>query len=283
MDHFIADLDQCVEDPHKDADCEWLKIQKLALSDREDDTKKIQKYVLEAQRLTVKLPVVRKVSHKTDLVIKGHTFKLGETVVCDIVSFGPIAAFFVNITLCADSDLQFAASQITKEDPANPKGPRLINKDKNLELSEDDYLAYSSSLSGGQVHFNARKSAVLGLTAMIKVVAQLKNLRRGHDTQGRLKRFRIDQTSEGYANFMAPMRVEEIRREAKRQKTDEVDTLTHSNSYQAEAWETKKDIFDDDILKPQTDTYLTAEWDEMIPFPTSTSSFQSSNRLQIFG
>ena len=107
---------------------------------------------------------------------------------------------------------------------------------------------------------------------MIKVLAQLKNSRRSHDTQGKLKRFRIDQTSEGYANFMAPMRVEEIRREAKRQNTDEVDTLTQSNSYQAKAWETKKDIFDDDVLKPQTDTYLTAEWDEMIPFPTSTSS-----------
>ena len=185
----------------------------------------------------------------------------------------------MDVTLCADSDLQFAASQLTKEDPANPKGPRLINKDKNLQLSEHDYLAYSSSLSGGQVHFNARKSAVLGLTAMIKVVAQLKNLRRGHDTQGKLKRFRIDQTSEGYANFMAPRRVEEIRREAKRQKTDEADTLTHSNNHQAEAWETKKDIFDDDILKPQTDTYLTAEWDEMIPFPTSTSSFHSNNSL----
>lgn len=109
------------------------------------------------------------------------------------------------------------------------------------------------------MHFNARKSAVLGLTAMIKVLAQLKNSRRSHDTQGKLKRFRIDQTSEGYANFMAPMRVEEIRREAKRQNTDEVDTLTQSNSYQAKAWETKKDIFDDDVLKPQTDTYLTAE------------------------
>ena len=95
MDHFIAGLDQCVKDPHKEADCEWLKIQNLALSDKEEDAKKIQKYVLEAQRLTVKLPVVRKVSHETDLVIKGHTFKLGETVVCDIVSFGPTAALFV--------------------------------------------------------------------------------------------------------------------------------------------------------------------------------------------
>ena len=35
---------------------------------------------------------------------------------------------------------------------------------------------------------------------MIKVLAQMKHLRRGHDTQGRLKKINIDQTYEGYAN-----------------------------------------------------------------------------------
>ena len=188
----------------------------------------------------------------------------------------------MRIKLSADLDPQFAASQITKEDPANPNGPRLINNGKNLELPEDDYLAYSCSLSGGQVHFNARKSAVLGLTAMIKVLGQLKNLRRGHDAQGKLKRIWVDQTSEGYANFMAPMRVEEIRREAKRQNTDEVNGLIKTDAYQAKAWETKRDIFNDDVLKPQTDTYLTAEWDEMIPFPTSTPLFYPSKSLWVF-
>ena len=87
---------------------------------------------------------------------------------------------------------------------------------------------------------------------MIKVLAQTKNLRRGHHTQGKLKKISLDQSSEGYANFMAPMRVEEIRRKAKINR--------------------REDIFNDGILKPQTDTYLTAEWDEMIPFPTSTIS-----------
>ena len=178
--------------------------------------------------------------------------------------------------------LQFAASQITKEDPANPNGPRLVNKEKNFKLPGNDYLAYSSCLSGGQVHFNARKSAVLGLTAMIKVLGQLKNLRRGQDAQGKLKSIGVDQTSEGYANFMAPMRVEDIRREAKRQKTDEVNGPIRANTYQAKEWEIKRDIFGDDVLKPQIDTYLTAEWDEMIPFPTSTSLFHPSRCLWVF-
>lgn len=51
-------------------------------------------------------------------------------------------------------------------------------KEKDLQQDEDDYLAYGSSLSEGLVNFNARKTAVLGLTAMIKVLAQIKSLRR---------------------------------------------------------------------------------------------------------
>lgn len=90
---------------------------------------------------------------------------------------------------------------------------------------------------------------------MIKVLAQMKNLRRGHDSQGRLKKINVDQTYEGYANFMAPMRMQQIRRDV-----------------QAKAQEGKKEgrhVFDARILKPRTETYLTPEWDEMIPFPTT--------------
>ena len=158
----------------------------------------------------------------------------------------------------------------------------MISKEKDLKLPEDDHLAYGSCLSGGQVHFDARHFAGLGLTAMIKVLVQLKNLRRSHDTHGKLKRIRVDQTSEGYANFMALMRVEDIRREAKRQMTDEINGLIKTSTNQAKLWETKRDIIDDDVLKPQTDTYLTAEWDEMIPFPTSTSLCHPSKCLRVF-
>ena len=105
------------------------------------------------------------------------------------------------------------------------------------------------------MNFNAKETAVLGLTAMIKVLAQMKNLRRGHDTQGRLKKIDIDQTYEGYANFMAPARMEKIRCEVEK-----------ANS------KAGNKVFDERILKPRTETYLTPEWDEMIPFPTSKSS-----------
>ena len=58
----MTGLDQCIDARKTDdnATCDWLKIQDLAMSDDDD---KIKKYVLQAQRLCVKLHVVRKVSH----------------------------------------------------------------------------------------------------------------------------------------------------------------------------------------------------------------------------
>ena len=68
----------------------WLKIQKLALADNPKDDQKIKALVLEAQRLSVKLPVSRKAATKVDIKdekgIKLFSLKEGQTVVCDIVS-----------------------------------------------------------------------------------------------------------------------------------------------------------------------------------------------------
>ena len=85
---------------------------------------------------------------------------------------------------------------------------------------------------------------------MIKFIAQMKNPRRGHDAQGRLKKIHLDSTPEGYANYMAPMRVSWIKEQVKRLKHKEAEK-----------------IFTDDILRPETDTYLTPTWDEFVPFP----------------
>ena len=114
-----------------------------------------------------------------------------------------------------------------------------------LGRGKHNYLTYETGLSQGFCDFYAREIAVISLVAMIKVLAQMKYLRKGHDSQGRLKKIRINQAYESYANYMAPMRVEEIRREAKKNATSV------------------------EILKPETVTYLTPEWDEMVPFPRS--------------
>ncbi len=86
---------------------------------------------------------------------------------------------------------------------------------------------------------------------MIKFFAQMRNPRRGHDAQGRLKKVRIDASAEGYSNYMAPMRISRIAEDVKKQGSE------------------AKNVYSSEILKPETDTYLTAEWNEMVPFPNS--------------
>lgn len=96
---------------------------------------------------------------------------------------------------------------------------------------------------------------------MVKVLAQLKNLRRGHDTQGMNKKINIDASSEGYSNYMAPMRMSEIQMKVAKMENDASE-------------EEKKELsrlFNERPMRPAVSTYLTPEWDEMLPFPTSKS------------
>lgn len=176
----------------------------------------------------------------------------------------------------------------------------------DASTSLDDYLSFGSSLSDGLLRFDAREVSVLGLTSMIKVFAQMRNLRRGHDTQGRLKTVNIDEISQGYANFMAQLRIVEIHdkvhkelfgpkdkmpekgaplnkaeEEAKRARAladpirAEKEAKAEQEAAKAKAEraheDAKKlvDIFSSQVLQPQTDMFLTPEWDEMVPFPTS--------------
>lgn len=71
------------------ASCTWQDIQKLALDNSAASDKDIKDNVLEAQRLSVKLPVVRKAA--ANVVINDEngvelfSLEKGQTVVCDIV------------------------------------------------------------------------------------------------------------------------------------------------------------------------------------------------------
>jgi hypothetical protein len=38
-------------------------------------------------------------------------------------------------------------------------------------------------------------------------------------------------------------------------------------------------IYTDKLLKPETETFLTAEWDEMVPFPNSESMLHLSTSI----
>lgn len=175
----------------------------------------------------------------------------------------------------------------------------------NPSTSLDDYLSFGSSLSDGLLRFDAREISVLGLTSMIKVFAQMRNLRRGHDTQGRLKKINIDETSQGYANFVAPLRIVEIHDNVQRELFGPKDKMTEKAPFNKAEEEAKRaraladpiraeketkaeheaaeakaerahedaeklvDILSSQAFQPQTDMFLTPEWDEMVPYPTS--------------
>ena len=82
----------------------WLEIQALALKDVSESDKAIQTLVLDAQRESVQLPVVRQAT--ADVVVKDDNgeqiFRLikGQIVVCDIVSYDPHFRFKQNQSKC---------------------------------------------------------------------------------------------------------------------------------------------------------------------------------------
>ena len=68
--------------------CEWLKIQTAALKEDPASDEEIKLSVLEAQRLSVKLPVVRKVARSvtvTDAEGKKRSLQKDQIVICDVV------------------------------------------------------------------------------------------------------------------------------------------------------------------------------------------------------
>jgi hypothetical protein len=91
------------------------------------------------------------------------------------------------------------------------------------------------------------------LTAMVKFIARGQNVRRGLDAQGKLKKISLDYTAEGYSNFMAAGRMEWIAKQVERLPAEDPD----------------KSVFTPEVLRPPSDIYLTASWDEMVPFPTT--------------
>lgn len=69
--------------------CEWLKVQTAALKDDPATDEEIKLSVLEAQRLSVKLPVVRKVAKPVtlkDAEGEERSLEKDQIVICDIVS-----------------------------------------------------------------------------------------------------------------------------------------------------------------------------------------------------
>ncbi|KAF7560121.1 hypothetical protein G7046_g4030 [Stylonectria norvegica] len=209
--------------------CDWFTLQRLAFDDNQDSTDGISDLVLKAQRESVRLPIIRRAVQEHTIENEAgeaiFTVKEGQTVICDL----------------------HAAAQ----------------NEANTATDETDYLAYRSSFTEKFASYHPKHTAAMGLTAMVKVLAQMKNLRRGHDAQGKVKRVNIDASYEGYSNYMAPMRMKQIEIDVKHALED-----AHAKG-DAKAEADLKKLFNTKVMKPTTHTYLTPEWDEMIPFPTT--------------
>ena len=107
------------------------------------------------------------------------------------------------------------------------------------------------SLTSHVGDYDPKQVAAVSVPVMIKIIAQMKRPRRGHDAQGRLKKVNLDGSYEGFENYMAPMRAKRIA------------ALSAANDEAAQA------IYTDKVLQPKSSTFLTPEWDEMVPFPNS--------------
>ncbi|KAF5587632.1 linoleate diol synthase [Fusarium subglutinans] len=227
LDGYMRDLYAAADGrPHlmllrNDFGPQWIQVQKCVFSDKPNADEQLEKMVQTMARITVRQPIIRKANQDgtytfSASVNKGKkvTITKGQAVILDLAKAG---------------------------EEEGVKG----NAEKQQLLMSQLSIADKFGV------FAPRRFATISLTSMIKFVAQMKNPRRGHDAQGKLKKINLDSTPEGYANYMAPGRVSWIQQQAKKlESPGEV-----------------KDIVTDGILRPQTDTYLTPTWDEFVPFP----------------
>ncbi|KAK5661145.1 hypothetical protein OQA88_11036 [Cercophora sp. LCS_1] len=230
--------------------CDWLEIQELVFKEvlsPEEEKKnhaRIQQLVLATQRASVKLPIIRKAIRDHNVANPANeseilfTVKKNQTIICD---YNPDV-----------HPLSSPPSTLTTPEPW-----------------EYAFFAHRSSFTTSFARYQPKHLTILSLTRMITVLASLKNLRRGHDTQGQLKHIPIRSTAETYANYMAPTRVKKIASDvaAKIAAIESNTSLSAKDKKEKIAeWEA---VYNDAILKPETTTYLTPEWDEMVPFPTT--------------
>ncbi|KAH8651167.1 heme peroxidase-domain-containing protein, partial [Xylariales sp. PMI_506] len=212
----------------------WLQLQKCAFDESSNGITEIARQALLIQKRSVKLPIIRRamdvfpVRDEKGAVL--FQVEKDQLIICDIKKAGDIDA-------------------------------------KQAEVDEAKFLDYQSSFTDQYASYHPKHIAALSLTAMIKVLAQMKNLRRSHHDQGHLKKIKLDQSNASYSNYMAPLRLEQIkyeRKQANRQKKvakeKEEQAIQDGLKYQSDPF---------GFLRPATYTYMTPEWDEMIPFPTT--------------
>ncbi|WQF74989.1 Putative hem peroxidase superfamily, hem peroxidase, animal-type [Colletotrichum destructivum] len=218
LDGFMEDLYQVANGDNMEAEPKWLALQRAALVD-EDNI--VEKMVLDMARAKVNLPIVRKVLKEGQFKFvgvpykgKSTTLKEGQHVVLDLAPA--------------------TASAVEAQDTSRLK-----------------FLTLQLSIADKYAVFSPRDFIPLSQAQMIKFIALTRNTRRGPAAQGELKRVHLEATAEGYANYMAPERVEWIK-----EQVDKLEDQTEASR-----------IFNDKIFVAGFDTFLTPSWDEYVPFP----------------
>ncbi|KAK2051536.1 linoleate diol synthase [Colletotrichum caudatum] len=221
LDGFMDDLCQVANGDNIAAEPQWVALQSAALA---DDDATVERMVQGMARNKVNLPIVRK-------VLKDGQFN------------------FVRDGSCNSSPTELKKGQYVVLDlaPATAIAEEAKDKDKL------DFLTLQLSVADKYAVFSPRRFTPLSQAQMIKFIALTRNTRRGPAAQGQLKRVHLEPTSEGYANYMAPERVERIKKQV-----GELGDPSKASG-----------IFNDDVFRPGFDTYLTPSWDEYVPFPTT--------------
>ena len=176
LEHLFEELYQAAYT--MDGESELGEIQRLALSNTQADDKKIKSHVVDCQRIAVNLPLIRKaVADKTigdEEIDVSFKVEKGHNIICDVVS-----RYFhcdvLSATIFTPCMLMMWSQHRAMQDVTIK--------------SDNDYLSFGSSLSESFVDFSPKETALPCQTSMIKVMAQMKNLRRGHDTQRQGKKY----------------------------------------------------------------------------------------------
>ncbi|KAF3937371.1 hypothetical protein ABW19_dt0205244 [Dactylella cylindrospora] len=216
----------------------WEQIQKVAFdpnTSEHDKDHEIMHFLLEAQRMKVKLPVLRQVVTDVPFKVPGSDFEFrnGDTVVVDVHTAEGYRNEFCDDPFCIEK----------------------LHTHKDL----DEYLAYAGGFSRDILKFEVKNIPIIGLAVMFKVMGQMNLLRQGHDSQGRLKSINNSPSYGNLANRIAPKDLKLKMVDLRKRAQDEKNANKGNPSYIFESFDTQ----------PESYTYLTPEWDETMPFPNT--------------
>ncbi|KAJ5102586.1 Psi-producing oxygenase A [Penicillium argentinense] len=173
---FIQCLDFYLE---KENAAHLAEIQRLSKEDTPESNDLLLRYFMEGARIRSSVALPREVAKPTAFDDNGEkvTLKTGQQIYCNLVNWAPFSHYAASMDLTKVST-QVAASHDAKAFP----DPEKVRLDRNL----DEYI-----------HFGLGPHQCLGLgvcqvalPTMLRVVGQLKNLRRAPGPQGQLKKIK---------------------------------------------------------------------------------------------